>query len=174
MLALLQRMPSLPSGFSPLQHLGHEDARVRREALPLALRVPGAREEALRTALDDPDERVVRMALLELQEGVPASVLPVLVEKGLREPRFPELGSLAARALTGSRDSRARDALVERCREGEGLAPRDPTLLSALVALATGWQGDPQARSVLQLARDSDDPRVVAALDRVSRRGSTS
>ncbi|TVP57105.1 MAG: hypothetical protein EA351_06575 [Gemmatimonadales bacterium] len=167
MLALLQRMPALPHGFSPLQHLAHEDARVRREALPLALRVPGARDEALRLALDDPDERIVRMALLELQEDVPASVLPVLVEKGLREPRFPELGSLAARALGGSEGDAARDALVDRCREGRQLAPGDPTLLSALVALASGWGHDPAVQEVLDLAGRSTDPRIRAALARV-------
>ncbi len=170
MLALLQRMPSLPHGFSPLQHLTHEDARVRREALPLALRVPGAREEALRLALDDVDERIVRMALLELQDDVPPSVLPVLIEKGLREPRFPELGSLAARALGGSERDVARDALLDRCRTRGQLAPGDPTLLSALVALASGWSHDPAVREVLDLAERSSDPRIRAALARVRAR----
>jgi hypothetical protein len=167
MLALLLRMPTLPAGFSPLQHLAHDDARVRREALPLALRVPGARDEALRLGLADSDERIVRMTLLELQDGVPDAVVPTLIEKGLRDPVFPELSSLAARALGFSGRPEARDALMAAAVEGEGdemrIAPAGPAVLAALVSLRERWGDDPVAAPILERAEGSSDPRVRSA-----------
>lgn len=179
MLALLQRMPTLPTGFSPLHHLDHEDSRVRREAFPLALRVPEARDEALSKALDDTDERIVRMALLELQDSVPDPVVPILIRRGFQEPRFPELASLAIRALGRSGHPEARTALAAQCmrgfeeadsgpspNEGSHSASRSPTLAAAVTALATGWPDHPEVRRVMTAASSSSDPQVRQAASR--------
>jgi hypothetical protein len=175
MLALLQRVPSLPPGFSPLQHLRHDDPRVRREALPLAIRDSGTRESALELALEDSDERMVRMALLELQEWIPYKLVPVVVERVLEGEDFPELRSLAARALRTSGEPLAREALLRLCRGGRAgifrrrkLPPRSPELLSALHSLAWGWDSDPDAQWALLAARKSKDPQVRAAVDGVA------
>jgi len=170
MLALLQRMPVLPAGFSPVQYIGSEDVRVRREALPLAFRDPGNREQALAVALRDPDERVVRSGLLELQEGVPDPVIPALVANVLEGGEFPHLRSLAARALGRSRSPAARDALVRVCTGDRGLlarrprlAPPTPEVIAAIHALAEGWTGDPASSWVLEAGLHAEDPRVRAA-----------
>lgn len=181
MLALLQRMPTLPTGFSPLHHLDHEDFRVRREAFPLALRVPEARDEALSKALGDDDERIVRMALLELQDSVPEPVVRVLVRWGLLEPRFPELTSLAIRALGRSRHPDARSALVGYCMRvfDEAVSGRsitgdpdasshDQTLVAAVTALSTEWSGHPEVVPLLERARNASDPQVRQAASRDS------
>jgi hypothetical protein len=170
MLALLQRMPVLPAGFSPVQHMVSDDVRVRREALPLAFRDPGHREEALALALRDSDERVVRSGLLELQEDIPEALLPVLVANVLEGGRLPHLRSLAARALGRSRSPLARDALIRVCTGDRGLldrrrrlAPATPEVIAAIHALAEGWTGDPESRWVLEAGLHAEDPRVRAA-----------
>ncbi|TVP44985.1 MAG: HEAT repeat domain-containing protein [Gemmatimonadales bacterium] len=170
MLALLQRMPVLPAGFSPVQYMVSHDVRVRREALPLAFRDPGNREPALAVALRDSDERVVRGGLLELQEGVPEAVIPALVANVLEGGGHPHLRSLAARALGRSQSPAARDALIRVCTGDRGLlarrprlAPATPEVIAAVHALAEGWTGDPDARWVLEAGLHSEDPRVRAA-----------
>jgi len=170
MLALLQRMPALPAGFSPVQYMDSDDVRVRREALPLAFRDPGSREQALAVALRDSDERVVRSGLLELQEGVPEPVIPALVANVLEGGEFPHLRSLAARGLGRSRSPAARDALIRVCTGDRGLlarrprlAPPTPDVIAAIHALAEGWTGDPESRWVLEAGLHSEDPRVRAA-----------
>jgi hypothetical protein len=176
MLALLQRMPVLPPGFSPLQHLRDEDERVRREALPLALRDPGSREGALLLALEDEDERVVRAALLELQSELPDSAIPIVQARFLAGELFPHLRSLVARALGGGRSVAARDALVRLCTAERGLlsrkprlAPITPEVVSALDALARGWGDDPEIGWLLKEAGKSDDPRARIAVAGVGR-----
>lgn len=171
MLALLQRMPLLPPGFSPLQHLRDEDERVRREALPLALRDPGSREGALLLALEDDDERMVRAALLELQAELPDRAVPVIQERFLDGGLFPHLRSLAARALGGGRSEAARDALVRLCTAERGLlsrkrrlAPVSPEVVAALDALARGWGEDPEIQWLLEDAAKSEDRRARTAV----------
>jgi hypothetical protein len=170
MLALLQRLPVMPPGFSPIAHLMDADLRVRREALPLAFRDPGSREHALQIALEDEDDRNTRLALLELQEGLPESVVPVLIRSVLEDDGRRPLRSLALRALGGSRSTRARDALEAACTAERGLLSRrrrlartSPEVLAALHALGRGWRDDPGVAWVFDAATSSDDPRIRAA-----------
>jgi hypothetical protein len=169
MLALLQAMNELPEGFSPMEHLEAEDPRVRRAALPLALRDPALRDRALAGAFRDPDERIVRIALLEVQDELPDTLAPVMVSRVLRTGTFPQLRSLAARALGANRSSLAREALLDLCfrkrwllRRGR-LAAGSPELLAALAVLARDWGDDPRGGRVLELARKSRDPQIRAA-----------
>jgi HEAT repeat protein len=172
MLALLQRFPFLPPGFSPMQHVYSDDVRVRREAVALAFREAGSRREALEIALGERDERLVRMALLELRNGVPPSVVPLLVDHLFGPDLHPHLRSLAVRALGRSRSPMARGALLRVCggREGPtGAAPASlptctPELITALHVLARGWPDDEQVAPLLEMARRSEDSRVQAAV----------
>jgi hypothetical protein len=171
MLSLLQRLEHLPEGFDPQSFVDHKDARVRREALPLALRRPGGRERALALALADTDERIVRMALLDVRHGVPDAVLPTLVNRVVHaRDRSAELRSLAVEALASSRSPLALTTLVGLCTAGRSLFGKaklaSPTLemLTALRALATGWAHSDEAKDILAQAQRAKEPKIRAAL----------
>ena len=171
MLALLQKVEEPPPGFSPGEYLKHEDPRVRREALALALRNGSTRDQALAQAFRDEDERIVRTALMEVQEGLPDTLVPLVVSRVLQSGSFPQLRSLAAQALGGNRSSLAREALLNLCsRRGllffwtRRLASRSPETLAALSTLARRWPDDPRAADVLERARRSRDPAIRAAV----------
>ncbi len=170
MLALLQRLDDLPSGFSPLPYLQHDDPRVRREAVPLALRDPSTRERAIAAALADTDERIVRTALLEVQDSLPEGLVPVVAGRLLQSDTFPQLRSLATRTLRNSRSALALESLLEICSGGKTLfgkrklAPKSPELLAALTALGEGWGDDPRAGWVFTLAAESRDLQIQSAV----------
>ncbi len=171
MLALLQRLPVLPPGFSPIVHLMDPDVRVRREALPLAFRDPGSRDHALEVALGDEDDRNVRLALLELQETMAETVVPALIREVIGNDRRGHLRSLALRALGQSRSTQARDALVAACTVERGLLSRRRRLAApstevhtALHALARRWSDDPEVSWIIEAAEASEDARIRAAV----------
>jgi hypothetical protein len=169
MLALLQQQSRLPTDFQVRDYLKHDDPRVRREALPLALAHPATRDQALGAALRDPDERIVRTALLELQEELPDTLVPVVVSRILRSKTFPQLRSLGAQALGANGSPLALNALLDLCsrkrflRSRRRLASRSPEGLAALSALARNWPDDPKAAEILSMARDARDARIRAA-----------
>lgn len=171
MLALLQRVGAVPRDFDPVQYTWYEDRRVRREALALAMRDEGPREWALAQALSDEDERLVRMALGELQHRIPETVVPVLVNRVARGKRPPELRALAAGALANSRSPLARECLLELASAGRSLFGRPeatPDVLEALSVLARVWSDHPDVEPVLEWARRSRDDAVRAAVAEVS------
>ena len=94
MLALLQRLETMPEGFDPVLFLDHSDQRVRRESIPLALKKGDGRERVVAAALADEDERTVRMGLLDLQEDLPETLVPVLVTRVMKSARSPEIRAL--------------------------------------------------------------------------------
>jgi hypothetical protein len=63
MLALINALPQRPSRFSAQAYLEHEDARVRREAFPLAVQEDAHRARCLAIGLAETDDRILRMAL---------------------------------------------------------------------------------------------------------------
>src|SRR6266513_1821368 len=70
LLLILDGLPALPDGFRAATFIAHEDARVRREALKVSLKVPAEREAALLGGLRDADPRMVRVALTAaLEDG---------------------------------------------------------------------------------------------------------
>ena len=171
-LALLQHAGPLPRSVALGPHLSHADARVRREALPLAFRQEGHRENAVRRGLSDEDERIVRMALVEVRNDLPDSVVPDVVALTLDTSRFPDLETLGLRTLGASRSDAALGALLGVCvRERKWLgrarlSRTSPALLAALEALRDGWATDERAQRVLSLARGSKDPAVRTAAER--------
>src|SRR5207247_2393619 len=80
LLWMLDRLPALPPDFSPGPFSAHADARVRREALKLRLKVLAEREAALHAALQDPDEQAVRLGLIAAQQDCPPNALPLVVD----------------------------------------------------------------------------------------------
>ena len=172
MLALLQRLSAVPEGLDVGRFLAHPDPRVRREAFPLALRFEALRDRGMAGALADDDERLVRMALLELQKDLPETLVPTLVSRVVRsEKRSPELRAMGARALRHSRSPLALESLLGLATQGRSLlgrarlADRSPALLAALRTLAEVWAGDARAADVLEAAARAKDPDVRAAAE---------
>jgi len=169
MLALVRRLPERPEAFSAGPFLDHEDVRVRREAVALATREERLRERALALGLTDPDERLLRTVLMELQESLPETLLPVLVSRVIRSDHDEDLRAMAVKALRHSRSNLALETLLEVCSEGKSilgkvkLAPPSPGVLAALQVLLHGWREDRRARQVLEAARRSKDPRFREA-----------
>ncbi len=171
MLALLQRLDPLPEGFDPQPFLEHGDARVRREALPVALRSPTRRERTLVAALADADERMVRMALLNLRDGVPDAVVPTLVNRVVASAeRSSEIRALGARTLRGTTSHLAMNVLLDVVSPGKTifgrarLAASSPEVLAALSTLARGWPEEPQVVAVLRMAARSKDAAFQGAV----------
>ena len=172
MLALMQRLETLPAHFDPARLLEHPDERVRRESLPLALKKGVAgRERVIAAALGETDERTVRMALLELQKDIPETLVPVLVNRVVKSERSPEIRALGARALGNSRSNLALEVLLGLSIEGKSLmgrsklAEKSPLLIAAIQTLAKAWPADPRSREVLALASKSKDVDVRKAAE---------
>ncbi len=174
LLALVQRLPDPPEGFRAAPFMNHKDARVRREAFPLAVREKGARERALATGLADPDERLLRMALLEVQDSVPETLVPVLVNRVVKSERQADLRAMGARALRNAGSTLARDALIDVASTGKSLlgrrklAPSSPVVLAALRTLRAGWNQDPAAQELLKAAMKAKDPELREAVSQES------
>lgn len=166
MLALLQRLETLPPGLDPARWVAHGDERVRREALPLALRIPATRDRAVTQALSDPDERVVRIGLVELKDGVPEVLVPTLVNRVLKAERSDEIRALGIRCLRDTRSKLVRDTLVGLADGGRTLlgkarvAERSIVVLASLEVLHREWADDEGVRDLLDAARRSKDPLI--------------
>lgn len=169
MLALLHHLDGLPMGFDPLWFTSHGDHRVRREAFPLALRDHASRDHALSLALSDRDERLVRMALMELHDNVPGALIPTVVNRAMHEGRSDEIRALAVRVLRDSDSLLVRDALLVTAAPSRSifgrprLAPVSAAVLAAVETLSRRWSRDDAVKPVLERARRSRDPELVRA-----------
>src|SRR5712671_1489415 len=174
LLLILDGLPELPDGFRAAAFIAHEDARVRREALKVSLKVPADRETALLGALRDADPRMVRVALTSALEDCPASALPLITQIVQDSAVASELRVLAIKVLGRVRTTVALTSLLELVDGGTTwlgrprLASRSLELLAALMALAAGWRDDVKASALLTLAAASNDPdiRNAASLKR--------
>jgi hypothetical protein len=169
MLVLLASLPELPAGLDLLPYLSHGDARVRREAMKLALRDPARRDEAITLGLADGDPQVLQFALAAAGDRCPSRGVGALIDQLERRQLDPELRAQMIRVLSGSRLPRARDWLLRRALvrrpwlPGRRLAPRSPELLAVLGGLAAFWADDRIAAAALRLAAASRDADVRAA-----------
>ncbi|HUF28437.1 MAG TPA: hypothetical protein VMM18_15780 [Gemmatimonadaceae bacterium] len=171
LLMLLGRLPELPEGFSAALFVGHDDPRVRREALKFQLRSPALRESAIMSALEDADPRVIGLALGAAAEACPLPAAPVLLAL-VRGRRLDEdMRALALRALARLRLPNVLEVLlhhVEARRSVFGfgsvkLPAKSPIMLAALAGLAANWSSNPRARAILARAAAHADPDVRAA-----------
>ena len=169
MLVLLAGMDPWPSGFSPAAFLTHADARVRREALKLALRTPELRDQAICTGLTDGDELILRTALAAALDGCPLEAAPLLVDQLESHAQPADVRLLLVRVLAMLPSTAARDCLIRRVQVRRRwmlwrrLAPKSPEMVAAVAGLAGRWSVDPAATNVLRLARSSRDADVRTA-----------
>ncbi len=171
LLALLDELPGMPHGFSPARFAVHPDARVRWQAVKLQLELPGERDGAIVTALQDEDPRTVRLGLTVALERCPDAAVRLVVGRATNRGSPAELRVLAIRVLGATAAPAALETLL-RLTAGNGgwwgrpkLPSKSPELLAALAALATRWSHNGAARAVLARAAVSDDPEIRAATD---------
>jgi hypothetical protein len=176
LLALLAEMEHLPADFDPSPWLTHADARVRREALRVALRLPAVRDTALSSGLADSDNRVLGIALTAACGGCPPAAARQLVALVGQETLDDELRAVAVGALArANRSPQALAALLSvasrngRLLRRPVLAPASATVVAALAALAANWARDPRAAAVIRCAASSPDVRIRRAVSVASK-----
>jgi hypothetical protein len=169
MLLLLERLGKVPPGFSVTRWTLQEDPRVRQEAVRLQLTLPREREQALRTALADSHPRMISIGLAALQKDCPSPVVHLVARVAGDQTGPDDLRLLAIRALGRSREPLALDTLLQIVDGGKSLlgrpklAAKSPACVAAIQALAIGWPANPRARTVLNLAAQSNDPELRSA-----------
>jgi len=169
MLMLLGGLDPWPDGFSPAAYLVHPDARVRREALKLALRVPELRDQAICTGLTDGDDLILRTSVAAALDGCPMEAAPLLIELTDSRGQAADVRLQMVKVLATLRTPAARDCLVRRALTRRRwlpwrrLGPKSPELLAAVSGLAARWAEDPKAAAVLRLATRSSDPEIRSA-----------
>jgi hypothetical protein len=170
-LALLDFMPEASSRLDAFPYLQHQDARVRREALPLVLGRSDRRDRGLAVALTDNDDQVVRNAIAALPVPLPQALVPTVVKRILQGDHPPALKAMAIRTLTGPGTPLVRDALLAIAVDGRSMlgkvriAEPNSAVLAALKVLAGSWSDDDEVTPVLRQARRSKDPDVVKAVE---------
>jgi hypothetical protein len=169
LLALLGALPEIPADFAPAEYVDHDDARVRREAVKLLLRLPGQRDEAILAALGDDDDGNVRLGLNAALNGCPAGAVARLLVL-LNDPRAAvDVQTLTIRVLGTIRSVATRDWLVGHAMtratwfRKSRLQPKTPLLLAVVSALSREFRDDPATQEVLQLARANPDADIRRA-----------
>ena len=170
LLSLLAQVDDPPGDVEVGPWLLHADARVRREAVRLALRLNQLPPVALASVLRDPDPGVVSLALVAVADRAPVEVRePLLTLVGA--PTTPDdLRAAAVRAL--ARANRAPEVLelVLRLAGAEGhwnpwrkLPSTTQTLVAAIAVLAQYRPRDTRAQRAVHLAAESPDPLLRQA-----------
>lgn len=169
LVALLGEIGYWPPSVSVDRFLGHEDPRVRREALRTMLRLPGQREQGVLAILRETDAQALQgLTGVELP-AASESLVPHVVRR-ISEPNVPsEVKAHAVKLLRASRSALALSALLQLTDGGRNLLgrlrlpERSPELLAALRVLANVWPHDRRAAAVLERARASKDPEIAGA-----------
>ena len=136
----------------------------------MAIQESSIRERTLASGLADADERLLRMALLEIQESISETLIPVLVNRVVRSEKPSDLRAMGARALRHSKSALALEALLEVASSGKSILGRwkvaqpSPAVLAALQSLSASWTHDARARELLKVAGKSKDPEIRKAV----------
>jgi hypothetical protein len=168
MLYLLSEMEELPDGFDPGPWLQHDDDRVRREAVRVALRAPETMAAAMLAGLREHDTRILNLSLNAALETCPPGVAPLLIALLDKPGTDPGVRLTAVRVLGRTRSVEARRWLLNRVVEKAGwwrrptLVAKSPEMLLALSVLRQ-WRTNRDVAWALALARDSDDVEVTFA-----------
>jgi len=176
LLALLGRLGSLPSGFSPRSYLDNEEALVRREAVRLLLRNSAERDEAIMSALSDPDDRVVFAGLTVAQDKCPVAGIELIKQRVDRGELDSQLRTMGIRIVAQQRKPETLAwylgfVLTEtNWARKPKLRSSTPEMLAALGMIAANWGSHPGAETVIRLAEQSKDSEVRA---KVARKNST-
>ena len=168
LLALLGRLTKLPSGFAPQDYLGNSEPFVRREAVRLLLRDASAREQAIMSALGDPDDRVVFAGLTAAQEKCPPGGIELIKERVDAGELDSQLRTMGIRIVAQERTAETLAWLLEfvvteaHWPRRPKLRPASPEMLAALSTIATGWRDDSAAAAAIRLGEQSRDAEVRA------------
>ena len=174
LLVTISKLDRWPAGFDARDFTRHPDAGVRREAVRLLIKHPENREQAISTALADPDERIVRLAIGAVMQGCTAAQATVLMARADDEALSPDLRALGIRAASSQRSVETLNWLLNRVAGKKvlmfrrGLASKTPGMLAALAGLAAHWSSEPAAEEIFALASKHTDPEIS---DAVARRG---
>ena len=174
---MLGRMPVLPEGFSARPYLRHPEPVVRREAIRLLLKDPGARDATILSALGDADNRVVFSGLAAAQEGCQPTCIDLIRKRVDRGDFDAQLRTMGIRIVARQRTPQTLDWLLgfvvaeARWPLRPRLRPATPEMLAALGEIAAQWSDEPKAAVAVNLARNSKDPEVRSKLDRARSRG---
>lgn len=152
LLQLLRRTGGA-GAIAPEPYLGHEDARVRLEAVRLFAEGP-TRERAIARALSDADAGVVSAGLAAAGDCPPAAI-PLLARRAT-DPSLPnDVRAQAIRLAADHPTDGGRDALAGLVVRGRSLflrrlrfADPSPLVLAALAALVRGWPDDPRVAEI--------------------------
>lgn len=171
MLVLLGALDEQPVGFSASPYLTDADARVRREAVKIAVREPADRDEALSAGLTDTSELVIVAALAGLRDRIPEPLVPVVMAIAEREDLSRETRALAVRAAARHGGNQVCEWLVGQAVRRRWflpfkLAARTELLPAIVSALRAGWPDTPHVRRILLLAARSNDAELRAAAAR--------
>ena len=173
-LAILNEMQHVPDGFSPAEFVRDPDARVRREALALWLRVPQERDRAIIASLRESDDRAFRAGVsAALQHGVPTAALPLVASRLNDKNTTTDIRLQLVKMLGMTRNPLVVDTLVKLVVSGKTLlgAPKfaetTPVMLVALATLAELWPQDARVKPVLERARSQKDADIATVMKRV-------
>jgi hypothetical protein len=176
LLSIITKIGVAPAGFDMKVFARHPDATVRREALRALIKDPVERDDAIATALGDPDERIVRVALGAAMTNCPPRPAKTLLARADDNSLSEDLRALGIRAAASDRSPPTLAFLIakttgkRRFLRKHALAAPTPEMLAALSGLATHWSADPAAKEILAAAGKSADKDVR---DAVARRAST-
>jgi len=167
-LALARNLEQVPPEVDLAPYLGHEDHRVRIEALELALRIPHLEESAVVGALQDLDHRVVLRAIRAVAPRSRGELPPPLLTalgRILDSSHPAEVRILAMTTLGSSSSPQARDLLVRQVARRSlfgrlRLRTPSPVLAEGLRVLARRWPEDPVVGTLLRRALRSRDATV--------------
>ena len=169
LLAVIGRLERWPDGFDAREYMRHPDTNVRREAVRLLIKHPAYREQTITSALADPDERNVRLALGAAMQGCTAAQASVLMQRAGDETLSADLRALGIRALASHRSMETLNWLLARVAGSKmllfrrRLASKSPEMLAALAGLAAHWSAEPAAKEILALASTHSDPEISDA-----------
>ncbi len=169
MIALLRVTQCAPDNALATRFLQNTDDRVRREAVLWCLEAGPTRERAIVEGLKDPSAEVLRPTLQAARAGLPQAAVPVLAKRVLEADYPPGFRVLSLGLLGRSGNALALEALLHFAISGRTLigrpklAAKSPEMLAAVTALARTWRGDRRAGGVLEQARRSRDPQIIAA-----------
>jgi hypothetical protein len=168
MLVLLGSLDEHLQGFSALPYISDPDARVRREAVKIAVRHGADRAAAMEKGLTDSSELVLVAALAGLHDNIPVFLLPIAMEIAEREELARETRALAVRAAATHRSAMVFSWLMGQAGRRRWpfrlkLGTRTEILPAVLSALRQNWSEAPEVRRLLLLAARSNDVELRTA-----------
>jgi hypothetical protein len=168
MLALLNEKNAFSEALNLGAHVRDRDARVRREALLVWLRSPTERDRAVAMALNDADERILRVGVNEARSRLPETAVAVVIKR-LHEDLPADLRAQLVRLLERARGGNVLEALLRIAAPTRSLlgrprlAPSSPAMLAALSVLAASWSDERRAAAVLKRAQKAPEAEVRTA-----------